>query len=347
MVERSGLVFARTHAIGWVRRWTKWCVAAAIAVLPLAAPTVYAAGCGGVCLPLEALDPQNTHVNLNQLRVSVVAQYANLNHYHAGTDAIPNPGGASASIAQVTAIADYGITRRITASMLVPYVWKRQTTNKFGERIADGVGDVALFGRYALIVPHTVSEPMFSVGLGAKFPTGSTNQPDGGPLLPPALQVGSGAYDLVPTASYFQRLNRVELFGSALLTVPLDANDIGYRFGREFQLHAGAVIPLRWWGGRVAVLDSFDYTFAQHDHTVSGVLPAKLVDGTRVINTGGRFLDMTPGLRVYLWGGLSLQARFSVPIYQYWNGDAAKGIGQVAQGLTTQVSLIYTQGKRW
>ncbi len=326
-------------------RLAHWCAALAAASLTLYAVPGYAVGgCGTVCLPLEL---QDTHVNPHQLRLSVIGQYDKFDHYRVGTGSLANPGGAEATIAQVIATVDYGLTSRVTASLVVPYVRKGQSTRKFGKRVASGLGDLALFVRYALWVPKTVFEPTVSVGLGAQFPTGSTNQPTGAPLLPPALQVGSGAYALVPTVSYFQRLGPVELFGNAFVTIPLDANDRGYRFGRDFQLSTGAVLPLRWWGGRMALLGSFDYAFLQHDQDAGGLLPPKLREGTQVINTGGRFLAIAPGLQVYLGGGVTLQARFEVPIYQSWNGDRAKGIGQVAQDLTTLVSFVYTAGKTW
>ncbi|MGA7801344.1 MAG: transporter [Gammaproteobacteria bacterium] len=317
----------------------------AAALLSAYAVPASAAGCGAVCLPLEALSPQNAQVNGHQLRLSLIGQYADFNHYREGTDSIANPGEASAVISQFTAVADYGVTRRFTASLLLPYVRKHQSTRKFGDRVAQGVGDIALFGRYAGLLPDGVTGPAVSVGLGVKFPTGSTDQPSDKPDLPPAMQVGSGAYDLLPTASYYQRFNDYDLYGSALYRVPVQAHN-GYKFGREFQLHFGASVPLSADGGRVALLGSLDYADVGHDQDDHGILPAKLRAGTEVINTGGRFLDITPGVSVELTRTLSLQARFMVPLYQDWNGDRAKGIGQVAQNLTTQLTLIYTGDSR-
>ena len=318
-------------------------LAAALLGVP-AAPAV-AAGCGAVCLPLEALTPQNSQVRGHQLRLSLIGQYADFNHYREGTDSIPNPGEAHAIISQLTAAADYGFTRRFTASLLLPYVRKHQSTRKFGDRVAQGVGDVAMFGRYAVRLPRRLHDPTISLGLGVKFPTGSTDQPSDKPALPPAMQVGSGAYDLLPTVSYYQRFKGYDLYGSALYRVPLQSHN-GYKFGRELQLHFGTRVPLDAAGGRFALLGSLTYTTEQHDQDNNGILPPKLRNGTEVINTGGRFLDFTPGVTVALTRTVSLQARFTIPLYQDWNGDRAKGIGQVAQDLTTQVTLIYTGDSR-
>jgi len=306
-----------------------------------------AAGCGAVCLPLEALDPQNAQVNGQQLRLSLVGQYADFDQYRQGTDSLPNPANASATIWQVTGVADYGITPRWTASLLVPYVHKHQQNKKFGDRTARGLGDVALFGRYAALTPVKLTDPSLSVGLGIKFPTGSTDQPGDAADLPPAMQTGSGAYDAVPTVSYFQRLGGYSLYGSALYRIPLEANDRGYRFGRELDLHFGTVVPLAATAQRVALLASLDYTHAQRDTDNHMILPAKVRDGTTVLNTGGRFLDFTPGVRVHLDRRLALQLRVSIPVYQYWNGDRSRGVGQVAQRFTTQLSLIYTASHRF
>lgn len=114
---------------------------------------------------------------------------------------------------------DYGLAEHLTLSFMLPYIYKQQRADKFGIRTADGIGDSAVFGRYEIIVPRMpatflgqmikpgeplVSGPSLSLGLDLKFPTGSITQPGGKqPNLTPAFQNGSGAYDLVPTLSYF------------------------------------------------------------------------------------------------------------------------------------------------
>jgi hypothetical protein len=104
----------------------------------------------------------------------------------------------------------------------VPYVKKDQKTNRFNNRVADGVGDIPVFGRYEIVSPKAVLKPALflkgpsiALGMRLKFPTGDINDPGKGTRLPPAFQTGSGAYDIIPTTSYFQYFGPHSLFGSA------------------------------------------------------------------------------------------------------------------------------------
>ena len=91
-----------------------------------------AGGCGSACMPLEALDVMGSQVNENSFRMSLSAQYAKFDNFREGGDDLPNPGGNSAVIQDVTLFLDYGLTERFTVSLLLPYIKKEQTTNKFG-----------------------------------------------------------------------------------------------------------------------------------------------------------------------------------------------------------------------
>ncbi|MEE8522534.1 MAG: hypothetical protein V3T72_01280, partial [Thermoanaerobaculia bacterium] len=251
-----------------------------------------------------------------------------------------NPGGNRAIISTTTFFLDYGIADRFTVSLMVPYVNKDQTTNRFGERVAEGIGDVAVFGRYEALVPTAGIGPSLSLGLGLKFPTGSIEEPGGGvPRLPPAFQVGSGAYDLLPNLSYFQTFSKLSLFGSVLVRIPLESNEVGYRFGAEREIHFGTIVSLPVWNRRLQLTFSLDYLDAEHDEDGNTFLPVRLRDGTKVLNTGGQFLDFTPGLRLTVSDAFTLHARFFIPVSEDWNGLASRNVGQVAPDLTTQLTL--------
>ncbi len=238
---------------------------------------------------------------------------------------------------------DYGVSERFTLALLVPYVKKIQQTNRFGRRVAEGIGDVALFGRYEVVSPREAHEPSLSLGLGLKFPTGSTDEPGTDQrTLPPAFQAGSGAYDLVPTLSYFQAFKKVALFGSTFWRIPLEDNKRGYRFGEEIELHFGVAVPLPVWKGRLELIAYVDYLHSEHDEDSRGILPGRLRDGTTVLNTGGDFLDITPGLRLRLSPRLTIQTRLFVAIIEDWNGFRPANVGQVAPDLTSQFSLSYS-----
>jgi len=299
-------------------------------------------GCGSVCVPLEALDPEKIQVGERQSRISIITEYAEFDNFREDSSSIFNPGGNEADISQTTLFIDYGAAKRFTTSLLVPYVNKRQTTNKFGVRVAEGIGDIALFGRYEVIFPTLGIGPSISLGLGLKFPTGSIDEPGNKQRLPPAFQVGSGAYDLFPTISYYQAFDMFSLFGNSFVRIPLGENKRGYEFGREYEVHFGIQYLLPIWHKKVALLASLDYLFADHDKDSESILPPKLLKGSKVLNTGGQFLDITPGLLLRLTPNFVLQSRFFIPVIEDWNGFRPNNVGQVAPDITFQFTISYT-----
>ena len=302
-----------------------------------------AGGCGSVCLPLEALGLDKTQVPRHQYRVALITEYAEFDNFREGSSSINNPGGNKAKITQSTLQVDYGITNRWTASILVPYIKKEQETKKFGTRIAQGLGDVSVFGRYELLADqyHAKSRSI-SVGLGVKFPTGSIDEPNTSTLLPPAFQTGSGAYDLIPTASFFHPLGEGSVFGGVSWRIPLEENKRGYKFGQEIELNLGTDYPSPFFSNKLSFQLAVSYLDAGRDNDSDLILPARLRDGSKVLNTGGNFLDIVPGFRYKISKEVTLQARFSIPVHENWNGARDRNVGQVAPDITSQLTLIYT-----
>ena len=143
-------------------------------------------GCGSVCLPLEVFPPlgppdarivdlinpsevinqpsdsvpqslspitdsfpQQRQLSPRILRVTNSTEFGSFHRFREGEGSgeAPNPGGNKAFILNVSTFIDYGVTDRFTTTLLLPYVRKEQNTNRFGRRVADGIGDIALFGR--------------------------------------------------------------------------------------------------------------------------------------------------------------------------------------------------------
>lgn len=339
MLERDPSSVRRAGAT----RRTGFAVLAAVVLGFASGPVLAQGGCGSVCIPLEALDPEKTQLDSRQFRFSITTQSGHFDNFREGGDEITNPGGNTAIIQDTTLFLDYGAAPRLTVSLMVPYVQKIQNTNRFGERIAEGIGDLAFFGRYEVLRPREARKPSISFGLGLKFPTGSIEEPGGDVAnLPPPFQAGSGAYDLIQTFSYFQGFKKVALFGSTLWRVPLEDNKFGYRFGQEVELHFGVTIPLPVLKGRLEFVVSADYLNGEHDEDNGGILPARLRDGTTVLNTGGEFFDLAPGLRFRVNSQLTLQARMFVAVSEDWNGFRPTNVGQVAPDTTSQFVLSYT-----
>jgi len=323
----------------------------ACAMLVVSRYTWAAGGCGSVCLPLDAIDPEKTQLHKNTLRIGFNYERARFNNFREGNDDIPNPGGNKATITQASLFVDYGVNKKLTASLLVPYVKKDQKTNKFNNRVANGVGDISVFGRYEIVSPKVALKPALflkgpsiALGMGLKFPTGDINEPGKGTRLPPAFQIGSGAYDIIPTASYFQYFGPHSLFGSVFARIPLEENHRGYKFGREYELNVGGQYSLPAYRDLFLLL-SFSLLHADHDRDSDGILPPRLRDGKKVLNTGGQFIDVVPGVRWQASRKLSAQLRFAIPLHEDWNGQRSTNVGQVAPDVTTMFTITYNIGR--
>jgi len=326
------------HSIQTFSRW----VCVACACMLYAQHSLGAGGCGSVCLPLEALDPERTPMHENQYRIAYSIEHANFDNFREGGDDINNPGGNKATISQGTLFYSYGVSEKWTTTLLLPYIRKKQQTNMFGTRVAEGLADISLFGHYEYLQPSITEKTSVSFGLGLKFPTGSIDEPDSGNLLPPAFQAGSGAYDIIPTVSYYKQLNNGSLFGDIFWRIPLEDNKRGYKFGQEIELNAGREYRLPYNENKYSILLATSVLHAEHDEDSNTMLPPRLREGTKALNSGGDFIDLVAGARVQITRQFSLQLRFSVPIYENWNGDRANNVGQVAPDLTTQIILVYT-----
>jgi hypothetical protein len=90
---------------------------------------------------------------------------------------------------------------------------------------------------------------------------------------------------------------------------------------------------------------SLSLLHAEHDKDSNEILPPKVRDGQEVLNSGGQFIDIVPGLRWQASRKLSAQLRIAIPLYEDWNGDRATGVGQVAPDVTTMFTFSYNIGR--
>lgn len=301
-----------------------------------------AGGCGAAYLPVNALAPDKTPLQKGQYQIGFTVQQAKFDQFKEGDDDLANPGGNEALITQSVLFLNYSIAEKITASLVLPYIHKKQKTNNFGTRVADGIGDVSIFGRYEFISPLLNQGPLVTAGLGIKFPTGSISEPNSATRLPPAFQVGTGAYDIVPTASYSQHIKSFDLSANVSAKIPLEENRRGYQFGNEYRANISAARSFEKTMKGLSVSLGIGYLYAEKDSDSDMILPAKLRDGSTVLNTGGSFVDVVPGVAFRVGGNVQLQASVSIPVYEDWNGNRATNVGQVAPEITSQLTLVYS-----
>ena len=308
----------------------------------IAAQGVQAAGgCGSAYMPMNALSPDKSPLQGSQYQIGLTVQYARFNQFKEGGDGLVNSGGSKAEITQSILFMNAAISKKVSASIVFPYLRKKQTNNKFGSRVAEGIGDVSLFGRYEILSSLLNSGPLVTVGMGIKFPTGTLSEPNSATRLPPAFQVGTGSYDILPTASYSQHFKAVDVNANFSAKLPLDENRQGYTFGNEIRVNTTASRSLHTLVKGMTASLGISYFYAERDNDSASILPVKLRDGKTVLNTGGRFVDVVPGVSFQLGGGLQLLASVSIPVYEDWNGKRSANVGQVAPEITHLLTLVY------
>ena len=138
-----------------------------------------------------------------------------VSHYHRersglmmDSSSIADPLNSSASTDRTTFSFDHGINSRFTLTALLPFVQKESESGGVTTS-SSGVGDVALLAKY--LVAHEYWERSawhFAVAAGVEVPTGETNAKDGGVLLSPGMQPGSGSWDPFLSMSANLELNR-------------------------------------------------------------------------------------------------------------------------------------------
>lgn len=192
------------------------------------------------------------------------------------------------------------------------HIFTPQGTNS---TITNGIGDGVLLLKYNF-TPNN-GKTSFLVGLGPKFPLGTTSKTsDGGFALPADLQPGSGSWDVIYWMSFSRSLGfRPSMSFSATSTLRSTGinkdylGSIEYEFGNEFQLIVGLADRLT--SGK-SVWDpslSFRYRKAGRDSN----------NDVSIAATGGEWVFLMPGLKYYPKPHVSLSATVELPLYSFVN----------------------------
>ncbi|MGB0951763.1 MAG: transporter [Planctomycetota bacterium] len=125
-----------------------------------------------------------------------------INHRHTersglmmGSTSIADPANTSMTEDRTTLSFDHGISPRLTLTALMPYVQK--TRESSGTTLSsDGIGDLAILAKFLLGHEYwSRSGWHLAMAAGVEAPTGETDVMDGGSLLSPGMQPGSGSWD--------------------------------------------------------------------------------------------------------------------------------------------------------
>src|SRR3989338_990119 len=182
-----------------------------------------------------------------------------------------------------------------------------------GEIIQDGpsgFGDIRLIGKYTF---HAGTRHLFVGGLGVKAPTGEYKLLDhDGEINEPTIMPGTGSWDGLVSAYYSHQVlpRRLEAFFSASYQVTTE-NDLDYQFGNTLLINGGA-----------------GYLFSFQDKPVTTTLqlnmrqsPRDEFKGDEVPSTGGRWIYITPGIRLQASADTAVYVHVQMPVYQYVNDE--------------------------
>lgn len=183
-------------------------------------------------------------------------------------------------------------------------------------------GDAVVQARKRLFIGESTAHPSLWLTAGVKLPTGTTHESsNNGEDAEVTITPGTGSTDGMVGLTYQSGFLRdTALMGplghSTLIPyfVALNVRVNGrgrddYRRGHELQLNAGSEYPLR---PSLYLLGQINVRATSKDDVGN-------TDEERDL-TGGRYVFVSPGLRVRLGRGLSAYGYVQIPVYQYVNG---------------------------
>ncbi len=226
--------------------------------------------------------------------------------------------------------AMYGVTDRLTAMVMVPYIRKTMDHIRMdGVRFTTksrGIGDVSASGLYELY--RRDAHQVIGV-LGLSFPTGSISESDNLPgmaagvstRLPYPMQLGSGSFDLLPGMTYIGQRPGWQWGLHADGTVRLERNRHDYRLGNAYEVSAwGAKKLVDWASASIRLV--WDQWLDIHG--ADAVLNPAMVPTANPNLRAGRRLMIMLGVNLFAdegrLKGLRGTLEGGIPAYQHLDG---------------------------
>lgn len=203
-----------------------------------------------------------------------------------------------------------GVTEKSAMTLSVPFFnYRRHEHIDDGTfRNTDGTsgfGDIRLIGKYALLVS---TRHLLVGGVGLKFPSGEYKLLDSeGAIGEPTLMPGTGSWDPLVSLYYSYQVlpHALDAFVSSSYQYTTE-NSLGYKLGNTWIVNAGVSYLLN-----EKVTTSFQINARQGPHDK--------FNGQIVSNTGGKWVYITPGVRLQLTKDTAFYTHLQLPVYQYVN----------------------------
>lgn len=275
-------------------------------------------------------------------RLGLTFEFADVSDFVTGSTELPDDirdRNVKSALFQV----DYGITGRLSIAAIISVLDQDRTTQSAiggsGQFLStSGLGDAMVIAKYTLVPTTPESQRQLSIGGGLKLPTGeSTIRGNDGVLVAADMQPGTGAWDGVLWGSFLQgltRSRRFNLFASATyrFTGSNDRFDLGvsnYRFGDEFVGNVGVGLRHN---------EILEYTLGVRYRSATPE-ESRLLNNQpfrEQPNSGGKWLNLSPGVNLNLSRSLSLRASGQLPLHRSLDGT------QFTTAYSLSVSVFYT-----
>jgi len=234
-----------------------------------------------------------------------------------GVGSVPNPSRLERSREVLVLGITHGLRRGTDLTLLAPFV---RTDATFLSGVSSTETDQSEPGDISLTVRQRVHHELWersawatSILGGVQLPTGSDDERQGGVLLPPALQAGSGSFDPFVGLASTLELDRVRIDGSLFYLRPTEgAQD--YEGGGVFSasLTAGyRALMTRYPGPTVGVKGGLRY---RHEGRAR-------IDGASLGSSGREELSLQLGVTLHPSPGWDIVTTLEVPVYEDVNGS--------------------------
>lgn len=233
-----------------------------------------------------------------------------------GSDSVSDPLDREQTEQSMVLSAHYGLRYDLQISAILPYVRRELTLDDPAgpDRLAgEGAGDFTATAKwrfYRWDEPHRVLNVALIGGL--EFPTGATDERDGGTRLPAGLQPGSGSWDplLGLGATYEPYRWRFNAF------VVYKVNGEGARdFNEGEEFHAEVAVGNRFW------LEPYPGPFMRFDVMLRYRHTGQSTAGGRAVNdSGGDLWNVGANLAFRPQPTIDLQVAVEVPVAESVHG---------------------------
>ena len=227
----------------------------------------------------------------------------------------------------------YAVSDRLTLMGMASYVSQSMDhVTRMGGMFtteSQGIGDTWISGLYKFFDKN---RQRIHANLGLRIPTGSIDETDITPastpneaLLPYPMQLGTGTFDLKPGVTYLLQGDNTSFGAQTSVSVPLNRNDRGYRWGTRTELLAWGAYKLN---KLISVSVKGDAIFQGRiqgaDNTFAMAVDNAMVPTVFNDNFGGEWLFLGAGVNLYIPNGFLKNVRvgfeYDYPVYQNLNG---------------------------